>query len=131
LAFNGLYGVISQKIELFITTVVRTSNPTNYVMFLIESSKDLEDDGFNTNHPYFHCLVVDAISDNDLCMVVGYAVYYYTYSTWQGKAIYLEDIYVMPEYRKHGLGSSLFAKVAKVSNIISRKRAWLHLQSHK
>jgi hypothetical protein len=27
LTFNGLYGVISQKIELFITTAVRTSNP--------------------------------------------------------------------------------------------------------
>jgi hypothetical protein len=28
LTFNGLHGVISQKIELFITTAVRTSNPT-------------------------------------------------------------------------------------------------------
>jgi hypothetical protein len=28
LTFNGLHGVISQKMELFITTVVRTSNPT-------------------------------------------------------------------------------------------------------
>jgi hypothetical protein len=28
LALNGLHGVISQKIELFITTGVRTSNPT-------------------------------------------------------------------------------------------------------
>jgi hypothetical protein len=29
LTFNGLHGVISQKIVLFITTNVRTSNPTN------------------------------------------------------------------------------------------------------
>jgi hypothetical protein len=28
LIFNGLYGVISEKIILFITTAVRTSNPT-------------------------------------------------------------------------------------------------------
>jgi hypothetical protein len=28
LTFNGLHGVISPKIELFITTAVRTSNPT-------------------------------------------------------------------------------------------------------
>jgi hypothetical protein len=27
LAFNGLHGIISQKMELFITTAVRTSNP--------------------------------------------------------------------------------------------------------
>jgi hypothetical protein len=28
LTFNGIHGVISQEIELFITTAVRTSNPT-------------------------------------------------------------------------------------------------------
>jgi hypothetical protein len=32
LAFNGLHCVISQKIELFITTDVRTSNPTQYYL---------------------------------------------------------------------------------------------------
>jgi hypothetical protein len=30
LTFNGLHGIISHKIELFITTTVRTSNPTQY-----------------------------------------------------------------------------------------------------
>jgi hypothetical protein len=30
LAFNKLHGVMSQKVELFIATAVRTSNPTNY-----------------------------------------------------------------------------------------------------
>jgi hypothetical protein len=30
LTFNGLHGVISQKIKLFITTAVRTSNPMKY-----------------------------------------------------------------------------------------------------
>jgi hypothetical protein len=34
LAFTGLHGVISQKIELFITTAVRTSNPTFSVLCL-------------------------------------------------------------------------------------------------
>jgi hypothetical protein len=32
LTFNGLHGVITQKIELFITTAARTSDPTNYIM---------------------------------------------------------------------------------------------------
>jgi hypothetical protein len=36
--FNGLDGIISQKIELFITTVVRTSNTTIY-LFLITSER--------------------------------------------------------------------------------------------
>jgi hypothetical protein len=33
--FNGLHGVISQKTELFITTAVRTSNPTTKVKFCV------------------------------------------------------------------------------------------------
>jgi hypothetical protein len=33
LIFNGLYGVVSQKILLFITTAVRTSNPTYLTLF--------------------------------------------------------------------------------------------------
>jgi hypothetical protein len=31
-AFNGLRSVVSQKTELFITTAVRTSNPTSILM---------------------------------------------------------------------------------------------------
>lgn len=31
--------------------------------------------------------------------IVGYALYFYTYSTWKGRSVYLEDLYVMPEFR--------------------------------
>lgn len=31
--------------------------------------------------------------------IVGYGLYCFVYSTWKGRNIYLEDIYVMPEYR--------------------------------
>jgi hypothetical protein len=37
LAFNGLHGVISQKIVIFITTVVRTSNPTDIILAFVAS----------------------------------------------------------------------------------------------
>ena len=30
---------------------------------------------------------------------VGYSLYFYTYSSWKGRAVYMEDLYVMPEYR--------------------------------
>jgi hypothetical protein len=38
LTFNGLHGVISQKIVLFITTAVRTSDPTLQQWFLRQHS---------------------------------------------------------------------------------------------
>lgn len=39
----------------------------------------------------------------------GFAVCFYNYSTFQGKfGIYLEDLYVKPEYRGHGIGKGFF-----------------------
>jgi hypothetical protein len=43
LTFNGLHGVISQKMMLFITIAVKTSNPINYRM----SEKSGTDGNFN------------------------------------------------------------------------------------
>lgn len=34
--------------------------------------------------------------------MVGYGLYYFIYSTWKGRNVYLEDIYVKPEYRGTG-----------------------------
>ena len=31
--------------------------------------------------------------------IVGFAMYYFTYDPWIGKLLYLEDFYVMAEYR--------------------------------
>lgn len=30
---------------------------------------------------------------------IGYALYFYSYSSWSGRAVYMEDLYVMPEFR--------------------------------
>jgi GNAT superfamily N-acetyltransferase len=47
---------------------------------------------------------------------VAYAVYFYNYSTWLGKnGIYLEDIYVSPEYRQQGIGKALLQRVSKIA----------------
>ena len=46
--------------------------------------------------------------------VVGYALYYYSFSANQGYPIlYLEDLYVRPEYRGNGIGSQLLKQLAK------------------
>lgn len=33
------------------------------------------------------------------CAVIAFAMYYFTYDPWIGKLLYLEDFYVMGEYR--------------------------------
>ena len=46
----------------------------------------------------------------------GYAVYFFNYSTWLGKnGIYLEDVYVSPEFRGKGAGKALLKHVAKIA----------------
>lgn len=39
---------------------------------------------------------------------VGTAVVYFRYSTWKGKCLYLEDLYIQPAYRKMGIGEMFF-----------------------
>ena len=47
---------------------------------------------------------------------VGYAVYFFNYSTWLGKTgLYLEDLYVSPEYRGAGAGMALLKHLAKIA----------------
>jgi GNAT superfamily N-acetyltransferase len=40
--------------------------------------------------------------------VIGMCLYYMTFSTWRGKCVYLEDFYVLPEFRRTGIGQQLF-----------------------
>ena len=47
--------------------------------------------------------------------VLGIALYYYKYSTWKGKCLFLEDIIVTENYRRRGLGKLLFEAVARVA----------------
>lgn len=81
------------------------------------SEEALIADGFGEN-PFYHCLVAEILPTSMKSQepyVVGYGLYYFIYSTWKGRNIYLEDIYVMPEYRGQGIGTKIIKKVAEVA----------------
>jgi len=47
--------------------------------------------------------------------VVGFALWYRTFSTWQGKpGLWLEDLFVRPEHRGSGLGRDLLVSLARI-----------------
>jgi GNAT superfamily N-acetyltransferase len=53
-----------------------------------------------------------AIENN---VIIGMALYYFKYSTWKGKCLFLEDIIVTESQRGKGTGKLLFDKVVQVS----------------
>lgn len=55
---------------------------------------------------------------SDAPFLVGYALYFYTYSTWDGRVLYMEDLYVKPEFRGNKIGTQLWKAVTKVTNTI-------------
>ena len=47
---------------------------------------------------------------------VGFALFFHNFSTFLGRAgIYLEDLFVLPEYRKRGHGKGLIKQLAKIA----------------
>ena len=47
---------------------------------------------------------------------VGFALFFHNFSTFLGRAgLYLEDLYVMPQYRKKGYGKAILKKLAQIA----------------
>jgi GNAT superfamily N-acetyltransferase len=62
-------------------------------------------------HPYAEVLVAEAVGQ-----VVGQALFFYNYSTFLTQpGIYLEDLFVLPEYRGCGTGKALLLAVAELA----------------
>lgn len=59
---------------------------------------------------------VEAVVCSDADGPVGFAVYFFNYSTWLGKkGLYLEDLYISPENRGTGAGSALLRHLARIA----------------
>ncbi len=65
------------------------------------SVEQMYEDGFGEN-PIFGTIVSEVDGE-----IVGMALYYFRYSTWKGKRLYLEDLIVSETMRGRGLGEKL------------------------
>ena len=51
------------------------------------------------------------VAVNDADEIVGYATYFFGYYTWIGKSLYMDDLYVRPNFRGAGVGTKLINEV--------------------
>ncbi len=65
--------------------------------------------------PVARCLVAEEVPAGDVgsSRVVGFALWFVTYSTWTGRpGIWLEDLFVAPDHRGTGAGRALLTRLA-------------------
>jgi GNAT superfamily N-acetyltransferase len=78
--------------------------------------QEMTDWGFGSNNQF------DFFVATENNIIIGLALYYYKYSTWKGKCLFLEDIIVTESQRGKGIGKLLFDKVVQVSKEMKVRR---------
>ncbi len=80
------------------------------------SVEEMQVDGFGPNSvfEYFVCEREDDI--------IGIAIYYFRYSTWKGRTLYLEDLVVRESERGYGAGKKLFDAIVKEAKATNCKQ---------
>ena len=81
--------------------------------------EQLEADGFGEK-PVYEFFVAEEDSE-----IVGIALFYFRYSTWKGKAVYLEDLVVKESQRGKGYGQQLLdAIIQEAKRTNSKQVRW-------
>jgi GNAT superfamily N-acetyltransferase len=76
----------------------------------VATAEDLRRDGWGSE-PKFRCVIAEWEGEP-----AGFALFFYNYSTWQGRpGIYLEDLFVRPQFRRKGIGKALLVHVAQIA----------------
>jgi GNAT superfamily N-acetyltransferase len=76
----------------------------------VATADDIIRDGFSSN-PKFRVVIAEWNGQP-----AGFAFFFYHYSTWLGRpGIYLEDLFVRPEFRGRGIGKALLVHLAQIA----------------
>lgn len=85
-----------------------------------EATPSQFDDALFGTDPRVHALVAEVEVDG-AWELAGMAIWFVTFSTWKGRhGLWLEDLFVVPEHRRLGLGRALLATLAGICT----ERGW-------
>ena len=77
----------------------------------VENTVERIEERLFCDKPLVHALLIEA--DNQ---AIGYAIYFYNYSTFTGKhGLYLEDFYIDKAFRGEGIGQEVFAQLKQIA----------------
>ncbi|XP_075164998.1 thialysine N-epsilon-acetyltransferase-like [Haematobia irritans] len=88
----------------------------------------IRDSGLDGGQEYCHLYVLDLI-EKEKSLTIGYAICFYSYSTWQGKSYFFQSVYVRPGYRGIGAGARIFREVAAKAKKYECKNLDFHVLS--
>jgi GNAT superfamily N-acetyltransferase len=124
LVYNGAFGIAVFRIvpmlsirpatiddAALLTTMIRELAEFEHLGHEMSTTEeDIVRDGFGP-HSKFRAVVAQWDGQP-----VGYAVFFEFYSSFQGRAgLFLDDLFVRPAFRKHGIGTALLAHVAGIA----------------
>jgi len=101
---NGKKGDLQSVLNL-IKELAKYENAIDQVTITL---KELEKDGFGDSQ-YYKFLVAE-IDEK----IIGLSFYWFRYSTWKGRFLFLEDFIIKEKYRRSGVGSKLFEATIKI-----------------
>ncbi|XP_054851196.1 thialysine N-epsilon-acetyltransferase-like [Eublepharis macularius] len=97
------------------------------------SVEELKDAGFG-KQPRFECFVAEVPPQQrskEGHTLIGYVLSVYTYSTWRGRNLYMDNLYVMPEFRGRRIGKMLMERAAQAAWQQGCAQLRMHVSSEK
>ncbi len=78
----------------------------------VENTEELIRSHFFCDNPKVFALLIEQNS-----VPIGYAIYFYSYSTFVGRhGLYLEDFYIQENFRRQGIGKQIFQYLIDLAN---------------